>query len=334
MIWIDSPVGTGFSYVKGDDYASDEKSIANDLYTALQSILFTLNPQYAANPFFIFGESYGGKYVPWLASTILANNGKPRSGKKINLKGIGLGNGWVEPYFQTGSYAPYLYANERINVVELEGANTVYQSYKAAIDMKLYDVAMVIGNDLLNGLMVAAGVNDVYDIRKTSDPTTPFANRLTTFLNTGAARKSLNVTSNVQWGLCDTNPYFALMSDIDRSAETLVPAILAQIPILLYNGNYDLICNMEGTATWSDAMDWPGSSAFASATNQTWNGAGQVGGYFKSAQGLTRLIVYNAGHMSPFDQPANVQVMVWRFLTGGFSQVPKQSARKPFKVVN
>jgi len=103
MIWIDSPVGTGFSYVKDDDYASDEKTIANDLYTAVYAILFTKYPQFASNPFYIFGESYAGKYVPWLASTVLANNASPKSKAKINLKAIGIGNGYVEPYYQTGS---------------------------------------------------------------------------------------------------------------------------------------------------------------------------------------------------------------------------------------
>jgi len=245
----------------------------------------------------------------------------PKAPKKINLKGIAMGNGWVAPYFQTYSYAPFLYRMDRINEVELDVANTVYLSYAAAIDMGLYDVAMIIGNDLLNTLMIAAGVNDVYDIRQKSDPTTPYANRLTTFLNTAAARKALNVTnSNVQWGLCDTNPYFALMGDIDQSSETLVPGILSKIPVLLYNGQYDLICNTDGTADWSNAMVWPGQQAFLQAPNTTWMGAaGQVGGFYQSAKGLTRLVVDNAGHMSPFDQPANVQVMVWDYLTGGFN---------------
>jgi len=135
MIWIDSPVGTGFSYVKDDDYATDEKTIANDLLTALQAILFAKYPQFGGNPFFIFGESYGGKYVPWLASTILASNQSPRSKAKINLKGIGIGNGWVDPYVQTGSYAPFLYANGRVDAAEFDASLAIYECYKAAIDI-------------------------------------------------------------------------------------------------------------------------------------------------------------------------------------------------------
>jgi hypothetical protein len=49
-------------------------------------------PEYSSNPFWIAGESYAGKYIPDLAVLIdYANNGG--SGKKINLKGIMVGNG-------------------------------------------------------------------------------------------------------------------------------------------------------------------------------------------------------------------------------------------------
>jgi len=318
MIWIDSPVGTGFSYVKGGDYASDEVTIANDLYTAVSTILFTLKPQFSTNPFFIFGESYGGKYVPWLASTVLKNNANAQN--KINLKGIGIGNGWVDPYFQTGSYAPFLYRHGLIGDAALAIAAADYEAYKGAIDLGLYDVAANMGNILLNTLMADAGLNDPYDIRKASDPTTPLANTLGNWLNQGKTKTLLNVTSGKSWGLCNMGPYSALMSDIDQASITLLPGLLMKIPVLLYNGNYDLICNMDGTATYSSQMSWPGQQAFNQAANKTWNGPNGVAGFYQSAQGLVRAVVNNAGHMVPFDQPANAQYLVWAYLNGQLFQ--------------
>ena len=49
-----------------------------------------LHPEYSTQPFYVFGESYAGKYVPWLAHTILND-----LDRKINFKGSGLGDGWV-----------------------------------------------------------------------------------------------------------------------------------------------------------------------------------------------------------------------------------------------
>ena len=62
--------------------------------------------------FFVFGESYGGKYIPDLAYAIHTNKFEPRmipqENIKINLKGVGIGNGWMSPIDQ-GKYASFLY---------------------------------------------------------------------------------------------------------------------------------------------------------------------------------------------------------------------------------
>lgn len=49
---------------------------------------------------------------------------------------------------------------------------------------------------------------------------------------------------------------------------------------MLYNGNMDLICNMDGTATYSTNLKWPGQQAFNKATNYTWTGPSGPAGYF------------------------------------------------------
>jgi carboxypeptidase C (cathepsin A) len=319
MIYIDSPVGTGFSYVNDDSYPSDEKTIANDLYTGLIQILFTLQPAYSANPFYIFGESYGGKYVPWLATTILTNNNSPKSGKKINLKAIGIGNGWVDPYIQTGSYGPFLFRHQLINQQELNSASKTYKQFQNAVNQKNYQEALMIGSSLMNDLMSDAGLGDPYDIRKSSDPTVPFANKLSDWLNQASTKKQLKAKGT--WELCETGPYYSLENDIDQASVTLLGGIIEKIPVMLYNGDCDLICNMDGTAMYAgSAVSWPGQQQYNQASNVSWNGpSGSAAGTFQSGGGLVRAVVYQAGHMVPFDQPANAQYLVWKFLSGQFN---------------
>jgi len=102
-----------------------------------------------------------------------------------------------------------------------------------------------------------------------------------------------------------------------RSAETLVPEILQEIPVLLYNGADDLICNWMGTQTWSVNMKWPGQQNYIDAANQTFILSNQKSaGWFKAATAsgskqLTWLIINEAGHMVPFNQP---QVRLGEFL--------------------
>jgi len=317
VLWIDSPVGTGFSYVSGENYATDEQTIADDLYIALMTFFFKLHPEYGKNPFYIFGESYAGKYVPWLGSTILNNN--KNSSFKINLKGLGIGDGWVNPYYQTGSYGPYLYRHNLINEAELEGANGLYETYKGWIDIGAYELATATGNLLLEGLMVEAGLGDPYDIRKPSDPTDPLSDLLQDYLNLPETRARLKVGDHT-WEACDSAPLFALLDDDARSAEFLFPEILKEIPVLLYNGNMDLICNMDGTATWTYNLVWPYQQQFNNAQNKTWTVPGVgTAGYYKTASTLIQLVVDEAGHMVPYDQPQNAYDMVFRFIAGIFS---------------
>ena len=72
ILWIDNPVGAGYSYTNGA-YEHNEKSLSADLATALQQFML-LYPSFNNNRFYIFGESYAGKYVSWLAYTILTTN--------------------------------------------------------------------------------------------------------------------------------------------------------------------------------------------------------------------------------------------------------------------
>jgi len=315
MIYIDSPVGTGFSYVKGGKYPSDEVTIANDLYAALIGILFTQQKSYAKNDFYIFGESYGGKYVPYLAAKVIAQNAN--SSQQINLKAIAIGDGWVNPYIQTGSYAPFLYRHKLISKSELASAAKTYKQYQALINNGQYEQAMDLGDELMQDLMSDAGVNDPYDIRKKSDPTTPLANKLGDWLNKPATLKALKVHSGVGWKLCDNGPYYKLEGDIDRASVKLLPGILAKVPVMLYNGDCDLICDMDGTQTYASQIGWPGQSQYNSAPNTTWNGpSGSAAGTYQTGGGLVRAVVYQAGHMVPFDQPANSQYLMWMFLNG------------------
>lgn len=85
VIWIDQPVGTGYSYADSIfDYVVNEKQIAQDMYVLhsmgpnscscryvfLQEFL-RIYPQYQHLDFFVTGESYAGHYVPAVANRIV-----------------------------------------------------------------------------------------------------------------------------------------------------------------------------------------------------------------------------------------------------------------------
>ncbi|KAF9622658.1 hypothetical protein IFM89_032579 [Coptis chinensis] len=105
VIFLESPAGVGFSYsnTTSDYDNSGDKTTAEDAYAFLVNWLEKF-PQYKTRDFFLTGESYSGHYVPQLAYTILLNN-KNTNHTVINLKGIAIGNAWIDDYTNTlGQY--------------------------------------------------------------------------------------------------------------------------------------------------------------------------------------------------------------------------------------
>ena len=87
VLYIDNPVGTGFSFTDDDDaYPKIVEESTQDLFIFLQQFL-TLFPDLQKVEFYPFGESYAGKYVPVLAHKIHTENKKAEDSKwiKINL---------------------------------------------------------------------------------------------------------------------------------------------------------------------------------------------------------------------------------------------------------
>jgi carboxypeptidase C (cathepsin A) len=122
VIYIDQPFGTGFS-PPSLDIVANEREMAEYMYAFLQGFLKTY-PVYKNSPFFITGESYAGHYIPALSHAIVIANSRGTA-PKINLKGVAIGNGWVDPQVQYSAYAPFSLQNKLVNkaVYEIMEAN-------------------------------------------------------------------------------------------------------------------------------------------------------------------------------------------------------------------
>jgi serine carboxypeptidase-like clade I len=93
MLYIEAPVGVGFSYNDNGNYKCDDDRTANENADAVAKF-YSLFPEHNKpnSEFYIFGESYAGVYVPTLAESILERTFDGKwSGAA--LKGIAVGNG-------------------------------------------------------------------------------------------------------------------------------------------------------------------------------------------------------------------------------------------------
>lgn len=162
-----------------------------------------------------------------------------------------------------------------------------------------------------------SGLN-MYDVREKCNPDLPLCYNFTlvdAFLEQEEVVEALNVKKGRGWKDCNhlVNLKMVLAGDWMISLKEDVKTLLhAGIPVVVYNGEYDFICNWMGSQAWTQQLQWDGADEFAKAENTTWTVNGEFAGTAVSAQGLTFLRVKDAGHMVPLDQPENALDMIMR----------------------
>lgn len=70
MVWVEQPVGTGFS--QGTPSATSETDVASQFLGFFKNFLDTFNLYH--KKIYITGESYAGYYIPYIADAMLHTN--------------------------------------------------------------------------------------------------------------------------------------------------------------------------------------------------------------------------------------------------------------------
>ncbi|KAL5707106.1 sinapoylglucose--choline O-sinapoyltransferase [Ranunculus cassubicifolius] len=106
IIFVDQPVGSGFSYSKAgrEGEMTDTKS-ALDTYKFLLKWLED-HPQYRSNPLYVCGDSYSGITVPQVVQEIIRGI-EAGKGPVLNFQGYTLGNPVTDREFETNSEVPF-----------------------------------------------------------------------------------------------------------------------------------------------------------------------------------------------------------------------------------
>ncbi|KAL2260509.1 hypothetical protein VTK26DRAFT_5453 [Humicola hyalothermophila] len=325
VIFLDQPVNVGYSY--SGSSVSNTVAAAKDVY-ALLTLFFHQFPEYATQDFHIAGESYAGHYIPVFASEILAHKNR-----NINLKSVLIGNGLTDGFTQYEYYRPMACGEGGYPAVlgesecrSMDNALPRCQSlirncYESGSVWTCVPAAIYCNNALI-GPYQRTGRN-VYDIRgKCEDSDNlcyPALGWISDYLNQKSVMDALGVeVSSYESCNFDINRNFLFQGDWMQPFHHLVPGILKEIPVLIYAGDADYICNWLGNQAWTEALEWSGKKDFNSAELEdlTLPGADKEYGKVKASGNFTFMRIYQAGHMVPMDQPENSLDFFNRWLGG------------------
>lgn len=342
VLYIDQPVGTGFSST-GDraGLSRTEKDMAKNFMTFLTK-WFAIFSDYAATDLYLAGESFAGVYIPYISTAILDYNSQAGAAKSIKLKGVAIGNGWIDPLATYASYITFADENKLWNpnskyrsdaVKNLETCKlryaqkpviSAYSSCEQILQdvvlgskevsptgkcLNLYDIRLEDDNPLCNGMSWPPGVDD-----------------MRAYLVRPDLVKAIHVSGSQRspvWDECNDQVYMALSGDTSSAPSvTLIPNMIANgIRVMLFSGKSDLICNWRGSENLIANLTWAGSTGFSPAAAELSDfvlQSGDVAGMVTHERNLTFIVINEASHMAPFDQPEATAEMMARFVKDGF----------------
>ncbi|XP_078177550.1 serine carboxypeptidase-like 18 isoform X1 [Carex rostrata] len=337
IIFLDAPVGTGFSYAK-----TEEGFYTSDILSARQHVTFLRkwledHPEFSSNPIYIGGDSYSGITVPVTALEIVHAN--QEGGMQLNLKGYLVGNAATDEWYDGNARVPFLHGMGLISDEQFQSAKqSCNGNYISPMNAQCSFVLDSIDS-------CVSGINPVH----TLEPICGFAIRKTNIL-TGDLRRRLvedhlgelplsnlklpvecrdsgyrlsylwaddhNVRSTLgirngsigSWKRCN----YGVKSTHDVGS--MLPyhhnLTTSGYRALVYSGDHDMDMPYLGTEAWVRSLN------FAIVDDwRAWYSGGQVAGFTRSySNNLTFATVKGAGHTAPEYKPKECLSMLERWL--------------------
>ncbi|XP_074223406.1 putative serine carboxypeptidase CPVL isoform X3 [Camelus bactrianus] len=319
MLYIDNPVGTGFSFTEHPQgYAVTEDDVARDLYSALVQF-FLLFSDYKENDFYATGESYAGKYVPAIAHYIHMLN--PVMTTKINLKGIALGDAYFDPESVIGGYAAFLFQIGLLDEKQRKYFQEQCDECAKYIREEKWSAAFELLDKLLDGDLTTepsyfqnvTGCSNYYNLLQCTEPEDQ--SYFGKFLSLPQVRQAIHVGNQTFSDGAKVEKY--LQEDTVKSVKPWLTEIMNNYKVLIYNGQLDIIVAAPLTERSLMAMDWKGSQDYKKAERKVWKvfkSDHDVAGYVRQVGDFCQVIVRGGGHILPYDQPLRSFDMINRFV--------------------
>ncbi|KAK6287728.1 hypothetical protein POUND7_013907 [Theobroma cacao] len=344
IIFLDAPVGTGFSYSRTlQGFKTGDKQYADDAYNFLRKWLDS-HRKFITNPFYIGGDSYSGMIVPIIAQAIsdgIEDKGVP----SINLKGYLLGNPGTDSKFDDNSKIPFYHRVALISDELYESAKRNCKEEYVEVDISNVDCA----KDLQAISECTVHINEGHilepDCPTEFKPLNSLDNNRKYFLETH--EEYLRVAAEFpQFGCRNYNGYLCKVWATDISVQkalyvrqgTVTEWVRCNSSLLydkdvesavgyhrylntkgyralIYSGDHDTVVPYVGTEAWIKSLnfsivdDW-----------RPWFVDGQVGGYSREygnnfTFATVKARVPGGGHTAPEYKPKECLAMFKRWIS-------------------
>ncbi|KAI3697446.1 hypothetical protein L6452_30470 [Arctium lappa] len=326
VIFVDLPVGVGFSYAK-----TWEASRSSDSILAVQGYEFIRqwlveNPKFISNPLYISGISYMGIIVPNVALEVYKGNERGNQ-PQLNIKGCLLINPLSDKFIDFNSRVEFAH---RLALI----SDDIYESTKAACADGDY-VYNVPDNSLCAqnlkrvdectrrikfGFILEPMCNATDMVPTCKDFTDTF---IQTWVNYKDVQKALNVREGTieKWEYANTSIAYDLKKndtiyysyDVWSTIASHKQLLTKNCQVLIMCADHDMVFPYLGTEKWIKALNLPIESPW-----EPWFVRSQVAGYHmtyaRSGSSIKFATVKGAGHALAMYKPEEALTLMDRWL--------------------
>ncbi|KGO76721.1 Peptidase S10, serine carboxypeptidase [Penicillium italicum] len=354
LLFVDQPADVGLSYIdEGYEVVRDSQEAAVDMHRFLQIFVSEIFPHKRFSDFHISGESYAGKYIPYLGVEIVTHNQQYPLEPQINLKSCLIGNGFMSSkditfgYWETlcttnpGVSAP-VFNQTRCDIMaaNMPRCMELYDTCAVNPDVAICKAAYSVCYDGIVGLYdeeSKKGGRNRFDITapcEIDDVCYIEAAYTEQYLNSPVVREALSPpegTKEYRFASSAVADAFETTPEAMTSSSDHILFLLSHgVHFLAYQGNLDLACNTAGNLRWANSLAWKGQTEFTSKPLLPWtsNVAGRITpvGTAKEVRvqldGLEEesrfafVTVDGAGHMLPQDRGDVAFDILTRWIAG------------------
>lgn len=322
MLYIDQPIGSGFSY--GTIDVNSTFAAAPTVWQALQ-IFFESGKfeQYQSREFIFATESYGGHYGPAFVTYFDEQNAKIQSGtlqaEQLKVSALMINNGWYDPLLQNEAYVTFAtYApgyGQLQNDTVLAQLNEAFYGPGGCLEQELD--CYIAGesaesNQICNTadaycidyvFVPAVGDRDADDLRQNASALFPPEYYVAYLQNPEVMAR---IGAEVQYQECS----YPVDDEFERTgddARTLLPELGALansgLKMLIWAGDADINCNWLGAHASVLAMEWYGSAALHATPFVNMTIGRHPVAAVQNVDNFTFARVYESGHEVPAFQP-------------------------------
>jgi len=348
VLWVEQPVGTGFS--QGTPNIENEDQLAEQLVGFMQQFLEVF-AELKGKKLWLSGESYAGMYVPYIANYIYENP----TLLDLSLQGIWISDpvlSWnvVQDEIPAVDFVHkyeglFSFNQTYLDYLDQTAATCNYTNYVSTYvtyppkgllplpgDSTNFADGCDVWTDIFNAALIINPAFNVYRIWDTYPilwdvlgfPGSFFQKQSPIYFNRRKVKEAIHAPLDVKWAECSNINVF--LNGVDQSLPssfTVLPNVIEKsVRTVLVHGLADFILIAEGTRIVIQNMTWNGLQGFQTPIANDSFLVDGVGAYGTShtERGLTYFEVALSGHMVPqFAPVAAFQIMQYLM---GFRDTP------------